>query len=323
MSNKVVLHIEDDESLANLVRLTFESFGFVGEILRVSFVQDAINLLTEREYQKLPVDLILSDMHLPDGGGLDFLQHLKSNPTWSKTPVIILSGDNSQELVSEAYSLGANCYLSKSPKTGRVIEHYQSLYNFWMQNTLMPNLIFCGGIKETLLRASKLRNLAARIYIDLSKVSPTGSEQELFWLERAMTEGNLSNLLLFFENTVNDEDAPIDLNGRLSIMQGKVEQALFRAEKAINKLSAGEDIDVNCPIFGMLESWDETLVAELFETIFSKNPSVSLALRSHGANQVKMIANYIIKVSDKKELIHRAKLMREFSQRLDRLPSGA
>ena len=92
MSQQAILHIEDDPSLANVVKLSFESFGFKGEILHATSVEEACCLLAERESKKLPVDLIISDMQLPDGKGLDLLQCIKASPTWHKTPVIILSG---------------------------------------------------------------------------------------------------------------------------------------------------------------------------------------------------------------------------------------
>ncbi len=322
MANKVILHIEDDASLANLVELTFKSFGFVGEILHVTLVEDAITLLSERELKKLPVNLILSDMHLPDGQGLDFLKHLKSSPIWSKTPVIILSGDNSQEKISEAYALGANCYFSKFPTEGRVVEHLHSLYHFWMQKTIIPQPLFSGGIKEAFCKANKLRARTAQFYIDLSKVSVAGPGQELFWLERAMTEGNLSNLLVFFEDLVNDENVPLDLSERMLIMQAKVEQALFRAEQAIKKLSIDEEFEINCSILGLIESWDEEVFVELFKLMFPMNPPALVALISRGAHQVKAIANYVINESDKNELIHRAQLIHEFSDRLERMSAG-
>ena len=39
MKQRAILHIEDDPSLANVVKLAFESFGFNGEMLHVTLVR--------------------------------------------------------------------------------------------------------------------------------------------------------------------------------------------------------------------------------------------------------------------------------------------
>ena len=168
VDRKTVLHIEDDPCLANLVKLTFENFGFTGEFLQATGVEEAFNLLAERKQKKRSVDLILSDMHLPDGRGLDLLRNIKACPSWSKIPVIILSSDSSPNIVSEAYALGANCYLSKLPRRGRGFEHFRSLYQFWIENALVPESSFVNGIQEVLSKAISLRARTAQFYLALS-----------------------------------------------------------------------------------------------------------------------------------------------------------
>lgn len=320
MIRKTVLHIEDDPCLANVVRLTFEKFGFKGEFLQATGVEEAVNLLTERRRKKSPVDLILSDMHLPDGRGIDLLQNIKSSPTWSKTPVIILSSDKSPDLVSEAYALGANCYLSKLPQKGRGLDHFRTLYQLWVENALIPESSFVDGIQENFSKAISLRARTAQFYIALSGVAENTPAEESFWLERAMVEGNLSSLLLFLQGVISDEIIPPELTERMSRMQTKVEVALIRAERSYKKKNHTEKIYVNSSVLSLLEAWDEGVFVDLFGIISPLNTKISEALKLRGCSQLREIADHVIAKTTEPETIQRATLLREFSARLEKRP---
>ena len=310
ISQKTILHIEDETILANLVKTTFESFGFKGEMLHVTSVEQALNLLAERERMKSPVDLILSDMHLPDGKGLDLLGQIKSHSTWSKTPVVILSGECSQDMVNEAYALGANCYLSKLPKQGGGLDHLRSLYQFWIERALVPKVSFTSGKEDVLSKAIQFRARIAKLFIELSKSAITDSNQQSFWLERAIVEGNLSNLLMFCQGLIKDIHIPNELIERLAKMQSGFEAALLRAEQVqMNNLSDTGKLDVYSSVLGMVEALDEVLVAETFDAFLPLNKTVSEALKLGADKQLEEIANYFLTVSDDPAIVQRAQLL--------------
>jgi two-component system response regulator AtoC len=83
------------------------------------------------EQEKEPADLILTDLHLPDGNGLDLLkQFRKANPL---VEVIIVTGFGTIESAVEAMKMGASNYLLKPFTTSQVdlaiaqIEHHKEL----------------------------------------------------------------------------------------------------------------------------------------------------------------------------------------------------
>lgn len=322
MKQRAILHIEDDPSLANVVKLAFESFGFNGEMLHVTLVEDAFNLLKEREQKGLPIDLIISDMQLPDGQGVDLLQHIKGNFTWQKTPVIILSADCSPGIISEAYALGANCYLSKFPRKGKVLENFRSMYQFWLESALLPKSSFANDMQRILNNAVRLRARTSQFYIRLSQEAATGPDQESFWLERALVEGNLSSLISFFIGLVDANEISAGLSERLSKMQVVVEMALVRAEHIVEKLSQHEKHDIHCAVLGLVEAWDEELLAELLTISFPLNPSISESIRSRASAQIHELANHVKAKSEDNELLRRAEALNEFSQRLTGLLGG-
>ena len=104
MRQRAILHLEDDPSLANIVKLSFGNFGFEGEILNVALVEDAIKLLKEREQKGLSIDLIISDMQLPDGQALVFLQHIKAQAITIKHPSLLWGCHAQEQRLLSRYS---------------------------------------------------------------------------------------------------------------------------------------------------------------------------------------------------------------------------
>ena len=58
-------------------------------------------------------DLILLDIMMPGIGGLTTIQRLKSNPATQMIPVIMVSANNTKELIVAALDIGAHDYVSK------------------------------------------------------------------------------------------------------------------------------------------------------------------------------------------------------------------
>ena len=60
-----------------------------------------------------PPDLLLLDLHLPDGDGIDLLRQLKADARTVDLPVLVLSADATPTRVSDALAAGALQYLTK------------------------------------------------------------------------------------------------------------------------------------------------------------------------------------------------------------------
>jgi CheY-like chemotaxis protein len=106
-----VLHLEDDPDLGAIINLTFSSLGFHVRTVTATTLLEGQNILSAAERSGKRFELIISDMNLPDGSGLDFVRHVRANPLWKTTPMLILSGDVDPKKVGRAYALGANAYV--------------------------------------------------------------------------------------------------------------------------------------------------------------------------------------------------------------------
>ena len=162
-----ILHVEDDPVLAKLVQLALTSFGFQGPLLSADSVRTALALLGKRSLHRQPVDLILTDMQLPDGTGLDILKGVREDPHWRLTPVLVLSGELAPGVVGEAYALGANCYL---PKSGNTINALRSLYECWVESAVLPPPLTADLVQEALSRAINLRARTSGVYLRLADI---------------------------------------------------------------------------------------------------------------------------------------------------------
>ncbi|KAG0044430.1 hypothetical protein BGZ83_010347, partial [Gryganskiella cystojenkinii] len=74
---------------------------------------DAIRLISERLHQGKRIDLVLSDVAMPNMNGYELLRHLRNNPETRMTPFILLSARAGEEANVEGLDLGADDCLIK------------------------------------------------------------------------------------------------------------------------------------------------------------------------------------------------------------------
>ncbi len=110
-----VLLIEDTSSDAVLIKAHLK--GAADKSIRVSHVwrlEDGIAELEKRTF-----DAVLLDLGLPGFAGLDSLRHIKT--TRNDVPIIVLTGDTSEEQALKAINHGAQDYLNKNQLSGPVL----------------------------------------------------------------------------------------------------------------------------------------------------------------------------------------------------------
>ncbi len=299
-----ILHVEDDPILVKLVRTAFENFGFRGTMISAGTVDQAIELLQVREQNREPVNLILVDMQLPDGTGLDVIREVKTTPTWRITPVIVLSSELAVDTINSAYALGANCYISKIPKMKNVFESLRALYANWLENALLPQ-VTRDRLQDVLSRGVHLRARTAEFYVRLAQFFD-GKPEMGFWLDRSLNEGNLSNLLAFLQPKVTEKDAPPETIDRLVTMQTGVSRALKKAEESLQRTPAPHPEEVYRWVLDFISALDEEVIAEGIGCLFPKGPEAITALRIKAADQLKEMANHILERTKEPDLRRKA-----------------
>ncbi|MBS9429522.1 two-component system response regulator KdpE [Photorhabdus hindustanensis] len=102
-SNNTILIIEDEKEIRRFVRLALEGEGY-----RV-FDSDTLKWGLIEAGTRKP-DLIILDLGLPDGDGINLIRDLRQ---WSSIPVIVLSARDKEADKVAALDVGADDYLSK------------------------------------------------------------------------------------------------------------------------------------------------------------------------------------------------------------------
>ena len=109
--NPIALIVEDEPSIRRFVRMALEGEGWsVSECETVR--QGLIDAGTRKP------DLIVLDLGLPDGDGVDYLKDLRA---WSGVPVIVLSARSDEADKIAALDAGADDYLTKPFSVGELM----------------------------------------------------------------------------------------------------------------------------------------------------------------------------------------------------------
>lgn len=98
-----ILLAEDDATMISLLKTLLRLEGFDTIAL-----QDDDNVLDV--VRREAPDVMLLDMHLAQGNGLDFLRQMRADPVLTRVKVVMASGMNVHD---ECMALGANAFLLK------------------------------------------------------------------------------------------------------------------------------------------------------------------------------------------------------------------
>jgi len=107
VKSKTILIADDSAVTRSMLVSVIESIGDY-RIVEASSGFEALRLLP-REH----VDLILTDINMPDINGLELISYLRNNQHYLEVPVIIISTEGSQLDIDKGKQLGANEYLIK------------------------------------------------------------------------------------------------------------------------------------------------------------------------------------------------------------------
>jgi CheY-like chemotaxis protein len=273
-----ILHIEDDLALRGLVELTLESLGFRGTFLTAGTVAEAIAELDEAARNTTPVDLILCDMSLPDGTGLEVVRYVRASETWRTTPLLILSAGITPRNVGRAYALGANACIDKSASGRTLSQALRSLYEHWAKDALLPPAHLHDRMQQYIRAAIALRTRHAQLYQRMAERFGNTPSEAAFWNSRSLAESNMINLLGFLRLHCEEADLPTALLDELADMQAATERALDATEQAIDGDSTARAGAYRC-IVDLVSQTNVDAVARVISLLFPIHPVAMETLR--------------------------------------------
>ncbi len=107
----LVLVVEDEPKMRRLLRVTIESNG-----MRYAEAATAREAISWAQTQR--PDLIIADLGLPDGDGIDVIRQTRRT---SATPIVVLSARSQESEKVAALDAGADDYVTKPFATGELL----------------------------------------------------------------------------------------------------------------------------------------------------------------------------------------------------------
>jgi len=120
VARATILCVDNSPVNLHLMRSTLEPFGY--KVITASTVQEGLQMARQS-----PPDLILSDLHMPDAGGYDFLEAAKSDPKLKTIPFAIISSTVWRETdPAVALGLGARRFITRPIEPQELVAEVES-----------------------------------------------------------------------------------------------------------------------------------------------------------------------------------------------------
>ena len=100
-----VFHVDDDENLLSISKICIENLD---PLIKIRHFTEGQQLLEQLEES---VDCVITDYKMPLIDGLELTKKIRKK---SDIPIIIFTGQGSEEVASKAFSVGVNSYIQKN-----------------------------------------------------------------------------------------------------------------------------------------------------------------------------------------------------------------
>ncbi|MBL7004423.1 MAG: response regulator [Gammaproteobacteria bacterium] len=101
-----ILAVDDMRSMRDLVKSVLEKKGHA-----VTTHEDGVQALEFAKSNK--VDLVISDINMPNMTGIQLASELRKLPSYAKTPILMLTTEDAQDKKQQAKASGANGWIQK------------------------------------------------------------------------------------------------------------------------------------------------------------------------------------------------------------------
>ena len=115
LNSPTILIVEDDEVTSYMLEFLLQREGYT--VTKANDGKEALKLIENSK----PFDIVLLDIMIPFINGFELVSHIRSQPDWEKTPVLMLSGKSQEKDIVKALDSGATDYIVKPFQPGEVL----------------------------------------------------------------------------------------------------------------------------------------------------------------------------------------------------------
>lgn len=117
---KKIITVDDSKTMREMVAFTLKSAGY--DLVEAEDGQAALSLL-----QKEKVDLVITDLNMPNMDGLALIRNLRGMPEYKFTPILMLTTEGDASKKEEGKSAGASGWIVKPFNPEKLVQVVQRL----------------------------------------------------------------------------------------------------------------------------------------------------------------------------------------------------
>lgn len=126
-SDKLALVVDDFPSMRLILKENLEKMGF--QVIEAEHGLEGIEKL-----EKKTVDIIFTDIVMPQMDGFEFCDSVKKRPQWFEIPVVVMSTLSDSKYTFKALKMGADDFIAKPIVPKLLAKVIQRLFNHeWEQ----------------------------------------------------------------------------------------------------------------------------------------------------------------------------------------------
>ncbi len=112
--SKKALTVDDSKTMREMVSFTLKKEGF--EVIEAEDGQDALSKVSG------PLDVIITDLNMPNMNGMELIRALRGKPEYRTTPILMLTTESDDSKKSEGKSAGATGWIVKPFNPEKLIQ---------------------------------------------------------------------------------------------------------------------------------------------------------------------------------------------------------
>lgn len=119
-----ILVVDDSPTVVKFVSFSLKNKGF-----RVVTACDGMDAIEKISNMSDGVDLVITDLNMPNLDGYGLIDTLRHNEKFSRTPIIILTSEEGEDDKERGMEVGASSYLVKPFKSALLLNEVSKYLN--------------------------------------------------------------------------------------------------------------------------------------------------------------------------------------------------
>ncbi|HDD44481.1 MAG TPA: response regulator [Candidatus Desulfofervidus auxilii] len=104
-----ILIVDDSATMRKIILRTIRQSGYaVDDVLEAGNGKEALEVVKNNK-----VDLILTDINMPEMDGLELIEVLRASPETQNMPILVISTEGAEDIIEKAKILGVKGFVRK------------------------------------------------------------------------------------------------------------------------------------------------------------------------------------------------------------------